>query len=136
MRYLAPLLLGLSICDTASAIFMHVPLPSPPKPEEIGEIVFERADWSVNNSEYVTMPREEFLRFFSKGTFSNGNPRSIYDSTKYAEPLNEKGGWQYCSGAFATKSGRVFFFTRPRKGVLTVEDCQHRTGWLILEPKK
>jgi hypothetical protein len=136
MRYLAPILLCLSICDAAAAAFLHVPLPTPPKSGDIGEVVFERRDWKANDDEQVTMPREEFLRFFSEGTFSNDSPRGIYDSSRFAKPLNEKGGWQFCRGAFATKSGKVFFFHRPRQGVLEIEDCQHRTGWLILSPKK
>jgi hypothetical protein len=136
MRYLASLLLSLSICDAAVAAFLHVPLPSPPKSDDVGEIVFKRVDWRANDDEQVTMPREEFLRYFAEGTFSNSDPRSIYESAKFAKPLNEKSGWQFCDGAFATKSGRVFFFSRPRKGVLEIEDSQHRTGWLILGPPK
>lgn len=136
MRHLTALLLVLLLCRAASAAFALIPLPSPPRPEEIGEIVFERSDWHANDDEHVTMSREEFLDFFTAGTFRNRDPDSIYKSTKYAKPLNERGGWQTCKGAFATKSGKVFFFSRPRKGVLEIEDHQHRTGWLILDPKR
>lgn len=126
----------LCVCAQAFAVFVHDPLPSPPKADEIGEVFFERSDWSTNNSEHVTMDREDFIRFFSEGTFQNNDTKSPYDSKKYAEPLNEKGGWQYCRGAFATKSGKVFSFNRSRVGVLAIEDSQHRSGWLILSAKK
>ena len=126
----------LCMCAHAFAVFVHDPLPYPPKADEIGEVFYERSDWSTNNSEHVTMDRADFIRFFSDGIFQNNDTQSPYDSTKYAEPLNEKGGWQYCRGSFATKSGKVFSFNRSRVGVLAIEDSQHRSGWLILSAKK
>ena len=119
---------------SAQAIFPHTPLRSPVKAGEVGEIIFQRSDWSANHSEHVRMDREEFLRFFKEGAFRNdGNTLElVYRSDHFPKPLNEKGGWRYCHGAFATKNGRVFFWNRPREGVLEIRDNQYRTGWLIL----
>jgi hypothetical protein len=130
----------LGVCLTpasAFAVFAHIPLPSPPKADEVGEVAFERSDYSENNSEHVRMERDEFLRFFQKGIFHNdGNGdnalKLVYKTDRFPKPLNKKGGWQYCGGAFATKSGAVFFWHRPRIGVIEITDHQYRTGWLIL----
>lgn len=116
-------------------VFKFEPLPTAPKADEIGEVMFDRRDWNSNNSEIVAMPREEFLRYFSEGTFYNDGKYTeiVYRSGKFAEPKSAKGGWIYCSGVFATKNGRVFRWNRTRLGVIEIEDAQHRTGWLILD---
>ena len=128
VRKLVAAFISFVFCAEALAIFGHSPLPAPPTADEIGEIYFERSD----TSEYVTMRRDDFVRFFSEGTFQNNDVKSPYDSTKYAEPLSKSGKWQRCSGSFATKSGKVFTFNRSRLGVLHVEDSQYRSGWLVL----
>ena len=110
------------------------PLPSTPLATDIGQIAFERSDTSINNSERVTMDREQFVRFFSEGIFRNDGKtlQLVYKTDHFPKPLNKKGGWRDCSGAFATTGGAVFFWNRPREGVLMISDAQHRTGWLIL----
>lgn len=127
-RKLVAAFVALCFCAEAFAVFGHSPLPASPKADEIGEIYFERSD----TSEYVTMRREDFVRFFSDGIFQNKDVKSPYDSTRYAEPLSKTGEWQYCSGSFATTSGKVFAFNRSRLGVLHIEDSQYRSGWLVL----
>lgn len=128
-------LLGVCLPPTAAlAVFAHVPLPSAPKADDVGEVAFERSDYSMNDSEHVRMERDEFLRFFQKGVFHNdgGALKLVYETDRLPKPLNKKGGWQHCGGAFATKTGAVFFWRRPRVGVIEITDHQYRTGWLIL----
>jgi hypothetical protein len=131
-------LFALNVAHEGFAAFKFEALPAAPKEAEIGEVIFTRSDYHSNNSEQVTMPREEFLRFFSAGVFHNTGETNerVYRSGEFVQPHNEKGGILYCSGAFATKTGQVFIFTRPRERVLEIEDVQHRTGWLIIEEKK
>ena len=128
-------------CLPAYAIFQYVPAPSVPKKNDVGQVIFERSNWSANDSEHVRMDREEFLRFFGEGVFTNDYKvyRMIFDSDHFSKPLNDKGGWRYCRGAFAAKGGDVFFFNRPREGVLVITDTKYRTDCLILPeyfPKK
>lgn len=140
MRIIQLLLLAGALNGSAAmAVFKFEALLSAPKAGEIGEIMFDRRDWSANGSETGAMPREEFLRYFTEGTFHNEGTycEIVYRSGQFAEPKNKKGGWVYCSGAFATKAGKVFRWNRVRVGVIEIEDSQHRTGWFILdkEPK-
>lgn len=132
-RQLAAFLVASTLIPvTAYAVFAHRPLKAPVKANDVGEIMFKRADWSANNSEYVKMNRDEFLRFFKEGIFRNDINELVYESDHFQKPLNKKGGWQYCSGAFATKNGKVFFWKRPRIGVLEITNNQYHTGWLVL----
>ena len=128
------LLLLLVSVTTLFGSFGFSSLPAPPAAEEIGEIKFDRRDWSVNNSEAVSLSRNEFLRYFVAGTFFNTGKSNewVYQSGHFKEALNSGGGSMYCSGAFATKAGRIFTFKRPRIGVLEIEDADNRSGLLIL----
>lgn len=126
------------------AVFIFNPLPTPPKGDEIGEIMFKRTDtstrivmngkMSVSGTAYITMSRSDFLRFFTEGVFYNAGESIewVYRSGTFKEPCNSTGVWQYCSGFFATKDGRIFSFNRAREGVLEISDVQYRTGFLIL----
>lgn len=119
----------------AHAIFKFEPLPAAPKADDVGEVMFDRSDRHSKDDETVTMEHAEFVKFFSDGKFHNEGTfiDEVYRSGKFAEPKNAKGGWMRCSGAFATKSGKVFKFNRARVGVLEIEDSKHQQGWLVIE---
>jgi hypothetical protein len=118
---------------TGFAAFMHTPFQGPPpKAEEIGEIMFERRDFSGNNSWHITISREDFLRFFSEGTFST-DFKSMEAIRSMPPDLNEKGGRNFCTGHFATKDGKVFEFNRYNPKALEITDSSYRTGWFILK---
>lgn len=128
------LLVLFAVTSAAYSAFVFQSLPSPPKASNIGEIKFDRSDASANNSESISLSREEFLKFFEEGLFLNdaASLDRVYRSDHYKKPLNAEGGWMYCSGAFATKDGNIFTFTRPRIGVLEISDANYQSGFLVL----
>lgn len=129
---------AVALCFVASAVcgaYIFSPLPDAPKAAEIGEILFERTDTPFDG-DYVTIPRDEFLRFFSDGQFRNDFACQAHvRSNLFAEVRNVKGKLEHSAGAFATTDGRIFSWTRPREGVLEIEDAKRRMGWLIY-PRK
>ena len=135
LRLCAVLVIFLGVGDRAAAAFGFDPLPAAPQVERVGQVIFEQSDVSVNHSEYVTVKREDFLRYFSEGKFVNSSPDDIYKSPQLQLQVNDRGGAIFCRGAFATKDGQVFFFNMPRKNVLEIEDSEYRTGWLIISKK-
>lgn len=123
---------------TAYASFIFGSLSAPPKADEIGEIKFDRSDTPINNSEAISLSRDEFIRYFREGSFFNDGKSIewVYRSDHFKNPLNSKGGWMYCSGAFATKDGRIFTFNRPRVGVIEISDAKYNSGFLVLPEYK
>lgn len=135
----ALLLIVVAARSGAHAFFPYIftPMPSSPRAAEIGEIMFERSDVSAPDEEYLTIPHDEFLRFFTDGEFRNdvGCSDHVHRSGTFPALSSPDGKGQLCSGAFATKDGHIFAWSYPSKRVLQLHDAQRRTGWLILPPK-
>jgi len=126
--------LALIALSAGYAGFVFKPMLAAPQESEIGEVKFDTSDAPINGSQAVGMSRDEFLRYFRERVFFNDGA-SIeweYRSGHFKEPRNEKGGWMYCSGAFATKGGRVFTFNRPRVGVIEISDASNQLAFLVL----
>jgi hypothetical protein len=133
MKTFISTILLLATSSVLLAVFAFVPLDTPPpKATDIGEIQFERSDTSINNSKYISIPREEFLRFFTDGTFST-EFKTMERIRTMPPDINQNGGQNLCAGHFATKDGRIFAFCRYTKTALEISDSNYKQGWFILE---
>ena len=133
MKTFISTILLLATSSVLLAVFAFVPLDTPPpKATDIGEIQFERSDTSIDNSEYISIPREEFLRFFADGTFST-EFKTMEIIRTMPPDINQNGGRNLCAGHFATKDGRIFAFCRYTKTSLEISDSNYKQGWFILE---
>jgi len=132
MKTMISALFILASSSALLAVFAFAPLDTPPpKISDIGEIQFDRSDTSINNSAYISIPREEFLRFFSDGRFST-DFRTMDRIISMKPDINQQGGRNLCAGHFATKDGRVYAFCRYTRGALEISDVNYKTGWLVL----
>jgi hypothetical protein len=117
---------------TAFASFFFQPFSgSPPKADDIGEIMFKRSDMVHKGNRYIEIERESFLEFFEKGSFST-DFKTLEEIRKMPPERNEEGGENLCIGHFATKEGRVFAFIRYNAKALEISDSNYRIGWFIL----